>query len=88
MISGWGRIVGIVVLATCFHGLVVAQQPARDATADIENQVRTYASDFFSRYQPRTALDMVRQLPGFLLDDGDNTRGFGAGRIVASREGR
>ena len=35
-----------------------------------------YNASFFSRYQPATALDMVRQLPGFLLDNGESIRGF------------
>jgi hypothetical protein len=45
----------------------------------------SYPADFFSRYAPVTALDMVNNLPGFALDNGDNdTRGFGgaAGNIV------
>jgi len=41
-------------------------------------QVVDFAAEFFSQYQPSTALDMVRQLPGFQLDDGGGTRGFGA----------
>lgn len=39
-------------------------------------QVVTYVADFFSRYQPNTALDMVNQVPGFQLDDGSSERGF------------
>ena len=42
-----------------------------------EDSIVTYPASFFDRYQPNTALDMVRQLPGFQLDDGDNLRGFG-----------
>jgi hypothetical protein len=37
-----------------------------------------YDAAFFVRYQPNTALDMVTQVPGFQLDDGDVTRGFAA----------
>ena len=36
----------------------------------------TYPAVFFQRYQPNTALDMVRQVPGFQLDDGGRLRGF------------
>ena len=51
--------------------LVLAQEtPPEDA-------IVTYAPSFFDRYQPNTALDMVSQVPGFQLDDGDNLRGFG-----------
>ncbi|MEM1186915.1 MAG: TonB-dependent receptor [Pseudomonadota bacterium] len=47
----------------------------------------TYEAAFFSRYAPVTALDMVNNLPGFALDDGDSdTRGFGgaAGNVVVN----
>ena len=39
-------------------------------------QIVKYDAEFFSRYRPSTALDMVNQLPGFQLDDGDGSRGF------------
>ncbi|MFK7830281.1 MAG: TonB-dependent receptor plug domain-containing protein [Congregibacter sp.] len=45
----------------------------------------TYDAAFFVRYAPITALDMVNNIPGFALDNGDNdSRGFGgaAGNIV------
>ena len=47
----------------------------------------TYQAAFFSRYAPVTALDMVNNLPGFALDDGDSdTRGFGgaAGNVIVN----
>ena len=44
--------------------------------ADTAQQVVDYPASFFDRYQPNTALEMVRQLPGFQLDDGDGSRGF------------
>ncbi len=36
----------------------------------------TYEAAQFARYNPQTALDMVRQIPGFSLDGGDDRRGF------------
>lgn len=36
----------------------------------------TYDAAFFAQYNPQTALDMVRQTPGFSLDGGDDRRGF------------
>ncbi len=41
-------------------------------------EVVAYGAAFFARYQPNTALEMVRRLPGFQIDDGDDKRGFGA----------
>ena len=53
------------------------QDGRAESPADSENPVVTYGASFFDRYQPNTALDMVNQLPGFQLDDGDDRRGFG-----------
>ncbi len=49
----------------------------------------SYPPDFFARYAPVTALDMVQNLPGFTLDDGGgDTRGFGgaAGNVLINGE--
>ncbi len=56
---------------------VYAQDVNQDERVD-------YAAGFFEQYQPDTALDMVQQIPGFQLDDGDSLRGFGgsAGNIL------
>jgi hypothetical protein len=35
-----------------------------------------YDTAFFAQFNPQTALDMVRQTPGFTLDGGDDRRGF------------
>ncbi len=82
MRSGFIRLYGIIVLGIFGPGFVMAQQiPEQTSQVDStrsQDQVMSYDIGFFSRYQPRTALDMVRQVPGFLLDDGDDTRGFGA----------
>ena len=39
-------------------------------------QLVSYPAEFFARYQPATALDMVEQIPGFLIDNGLSIRGF------------
>jgi hypothetical protein len=47
---------------------------------DENTQIVEYRSEFFSRYRPNTALDMVRQLPGFQLTVGsviENNRDAG-----------
>ena len=53
-------------------------------TVDDSSPVVEYAASFFARYKPNTALDMVKQVPGFLVDDGDDSRGFAgaAGNIL------
>ncbi len=47
-------------------------------------QAVEYPASFFARYQPNTALEMIIQVPGFQLDDGDSDRGFAssAGNIL------
>lgn len=59
-------------------GVLAALSVYGDEHVPAQNElVVTYAAEFFGRYQPNTALDMVRQVPGFQLDDGDDQRGFG-----------
>lgn len=43
-----------------------------------------YLPAYFSQFNPITALDMVRRVPGFSIDAGDNVRGFGgaAGNVL------
>lgn len=38
-----------------------------------------YEPDFFAQYAPRTARDMIEQIPGFQLQGADNRRGLGQG---------
>ncbi len=41
-----------------------------------DEQLVSYPAEYFARYQPATALDMVRQIPGFQIDNGLSIRGF------------
>ena len=74
------------LVSTIFLGMpnVAAAQETSSVTGDASEQVVEYPAAFFARYQPSTALDMVRQVPGFQLDDGGGLRGFGsaAGNIL------
>jgi hypothetical protein len=69
-------------LFTCTS--VIAQQniPSTISTNSPENseeeEIVEYLASFFQRYSPNTAYDMIQQLPGFQLDDGDASRGLGA----------
>ena len=38
---------------------------------------QTYAADFFTRFSPRTALEMLVQVPGFAIRDDGGQRGLG-----------
>lgn len=60
--------------------LVSAQQtnPVTLAGSLDQQQTVNYPSSFFTKYNPATDLDMVKQLPGFELDDGSEQHGFSA----------
>lgn len=51
--------------------------PATIAQAREEQRVVEYGPDFFVDYQPMTALDMIRRVPGFQIREDGGARGFG-----------
>ncbi len=67
------RLVVILIFLCC------SAHAAEDVTQTVD-----YPASFFERYQPNTALEMVLQIPGYQLDDGDSNRGFAsaAGNIL------
>lgn len=44
-----------------------------------QSQGSIYEPEFFAQYAPRSALDMISQIPGFQLQGADNRRGLGQG---------
>ena len=64
----------LVLIAPLYFSTMVMAQSTSSASEEL---LVSYDATFFDRYQPNTALDMVSQLPGFNLDDGDDRRGFG-----------
>ena len=89
----WKRMGFVIILLFVSDRSVLAQpQQATDnnnqgtVVSSVETTAQTvvYRSDFFDIYQPDTALDIVRQIPGFDLDDGGDSRGFGtaAGNLL------
>ena len=67
----------------CGRALVIAvlmstnAVPAWSAAASANSVRQTYSPADFIRFAPRSALDMVRQIPGFSVNDGEGDRGFG-----------
>lgn len=60
-------------------GMARAQETTKPpAPASAPEGVQQFEPAFFARFNPVTAEDMVRQLPGFTLDEGAELRGFGA----------
>jgi outer membrane receptor for ferrienterochelin and colicin len=75
------RAVLAAAIAAPVAEVAAAQQPAAQPDAGqpgASQGVRVFEPAFFARYNPITAFDMVRQVPGFSLDNGDSLRGFGA----------
>lgn len=66
---------------------MMASQAAAQ-TAVTQADVEVFEPAYFARFNPATAEDMVRQLPGFAVDDGDRVRGFGgaAGNVLINGE--
>ncbi|MAP04795.1 MAG: hypothetical protein CME48_07460, partial [Halieaceae bacterium] len=60
-----------ILLLTTLAPLVEANQTAANAIR------QTYYPEDFSQFVPRSALDLVQQIPGFSIDEGGGDRGFG-----------
>ncbi|MGK0297779.1 MAG: hypothetical protein ACI9XC_001396 [Gammaproteobacteria bacterium] len=72
-------VVNNVVICTMFVLLYAEAgftQVADTLSEQSQALIVDYTASYFSRYKPETALDMVQQLPGFQVDNGDLSRGF------------
>ncbi len=58
---------------TLITGVASAQNSASDGAQ------RSFEPAYFDQYAPRSALDMLNQIPGFQLNSGDSKRGLGQG---------
>lgn len=81
--------ISAVLLASAAHAQVTPPdtQPsiATPPRANPTQRTTVYDVDFFASFAPRTALDIVRQVPGFALEEGSaDVRGFAgaAGNVV------
>lgn len=78
------RLTSLLALAAstmALAGIARAQEttpPAKPVASSTPEGVQVFEPAFFARYNPVTAEDMVRQLPGFSIDEGAELRGFGA----------
>ena len=59
-----------------------------DARAVDDGPATIYAAGFFEEYRPQTALDMVRLVPGFRIDNGGSGRGLGGAQGNVLIDGR
>ncbi|OQW63155.1 MAG: hypothetical protein A4S17_07510 [Proteobacteria bacterium HN_bin10] len=71
----------MMVSALALTGVAYAEEAptavdAAIAPASTTADRLTYEAAQFAQFNPQTALDMVRQVPGFALDGGEDRRGF------------
>lgn len=55
----------------------VAEASAAQVTPSVANKKDVYAPSDFARFAPKTALDMLQQVPGFAIRQADQERGLG-----------
>ena len=64
-----------VALGLTLSTTAMAQEASTPLSA---KQTQTYAPDYFAKFQPQTAADMVSRIPGFSVQGGEGgARGFG-----------
>jgi hypothetical protein len=78
----WWRAVGLLALATglCASTEAIAGQDASPAAADTNaaaGDANVFTPDYFARFAPQTAYDMLSQVPGFSIRSADDVRGLG-----------
>jgi hypothetical protein len=77
-VKDWKKLAALAVSVLALTEAARAQTPAPQSAEAGKTAVQTFEPAFFARFSPITAEDMVRQLPGFSIDEGEELRGFGA----------
>ncbi|MGY8815001.1 MAG: TonB-dependent receptor domain-containing protein [Gammaproteobacteria bacterium] len=72
----YNNLLPIAIICLLLSTPSYAQQNPDESGIDENDQLVSYSAEYFARYQPATALDMVEQIPGFLIDNGESIRGF------------
>ncbi|MGF1549346.1 MAG: TonB-dependent receptor plug domain-containing protein [Sphingomonadaceae bacterium] len=84
--AGAGRTLAMLLCSAALVASPAAAQETGDAPppeAQPAAGARVYAPADFARFAPRTALDMLRQVPGFSISEGDTSR-RGLGQATAN----
>ena len=77
----------LVTVATIFFVPTIASAKEDSSYVEVASPTkgeRRFVPDFFTSYAPVTALDMVKRIPGFSINEGEGRRGFGenAGNVL------
>lgn len=67
---------GTAIFALALTGAAHAQEALTQAPAQQPQATIGYDAAYYGQFTPRTALDMIRQTPGFTLIEGAERRGF------------
>ncbi|MEZ6030029.1 MAG: TonB-dependent receptor plug domain-containing protein [Hyphomonadaceae bacterium] len=80
------RPINLLLLSSGLATLLSGRALAQDAV--ITSDAEVFPPSYFARFNPATADDMIRQVPGFTIDEGDSVRGFGnaAGNVLINGE--
>lgn len=85
-------------LILCLPGLIATPAAGQDVAAALQEtsapaattaaEAQIYPLDFFDRFFPQTALDLLERVPGFTVEGGDDLRGFSgsAGNVLIDGE--
>lgn len=73
-----------LLFATAALALTSGQALAEEAASQPPSDAASYPATFYAPFNPQTALDIVLRTPGFVLDEGQQLRGFGgaAGNVL------
>ena len=77
MILSLRRIALVAALLACPPFALAQEAAPATAPATVPGGARTYTAADFARYAPRTALDMLEQVPGFAIREAVVERGLG-----------
>jgi len=77
-VTRFASLLALAASTLALTGVAQGQQTTPPTPASAPEGVQQFEPAFFARFNPVTAEDMVRQLPGFTLDEGEDLRGFGA----------
>ena len=73
----WRSFIFVFLCMACVMPATAQVQTPSGEAIPTNAQIVDFPASFFDRYQPSTALEIVNQIPGFILNDGDRERGFG-----------
>lgn len=72
--------IGTALVSHAALGQTAPPDPLPEAAAEVPTSVQRFTPADFARFAPRTALDMIKQIPGFAItgQGGGGNRGLGA----------